>query len=138
MFEQVDDASMAEIDQLFANILAQHFFLNHEIILVDRSLLPSATKLRRLCFYRRLSVHRGGGGVCLSAYWDTTHTHTHPQKQTPPQSRPPRTRYPPDQTPPWSRHPTGSDTPPPKIRPLLRTVRILLECILVQRTISLH
>ena len=24
-------------------------------------LLPSATKLRRLCFYRRLSVHRGGG-----------------------------------------------------------------------------
>ena len=26
MFEQVDDASMAEIDQLFANILAQQFF----------------------------------------------------------------------------------------------------------------
>ena len=31
--------------------------------------LPSATKLRRLCFYRRLSVD---GGVCLSACWDTT------------------------------------------------------------------
>ena len=37
-------------------------------------LLPSATKLRRLCFHRRVSVHRGvcsggdvpgpGGGVC--------------------------------------------------------------------------
>ena len=25
-------------------------------------LLPSATKLRRLCFYRCVSVHRGGGG----------------------------------------------------------------------------
>ena len=29
---------------------------------VDGSeLLPSATKLRRLCFYRRASVHKGGG-----------------------------------------------------------------------------
>ena len=25
--------------------------------------LPSATKLRRLCFHRRVSVHGGGGGV---------------------------------------------------------------------------
>ena len=38
MFEQVDDASMAEIDQLFADVIAQLFFLNHIIILVDRSL----------------------------------------------------------------------------------------------------
>ena len=32
-------------------------------------LLPSATKLRRLCFYRCVSVHRGGGGIpaCLAA-----------------------------------------------------------------------
>ena len=30
-------------------------------------LLPSATKLRRLCFYRCLSVHRGGG-VGIPAY----------------------------------------------------------------------
>ena len=29
-------------------------------------LSPSATKLRTLCFYRRMSVHGwGGGGVCL-------------------------------------------------------------------------
>ena len=25
--------------------------------------LPSATKLRRFCFYRCLSVHGGGGGI---------------------------------------------------------------------------
>ena len=32
-------------------------------------LLPSATKLRRLCFYRCVSVHGGGGGIpaCLAA-----------------------------------------------------------------------
>ena len=34
-----------------------------------KSLLPSAIKLRRLCFYRRVSVHRGGcllaPGVCV-------------------------------------------------------------------------
>ena len=30
-------------------------------------LLPSATKLRRLCFYRCVSVHRGGGiPACLA------------------------------------------------------------------------
>ena len=34
------------------------------------ALLPSATKLRRLCFYTSLSVHKGG--VCLSACRDTT------------------------------------------------------------------
>ena len=67
--------------------------------------LPSATKLRRLCFYRRLSVH-GGGGVCLSTGWDTTPPH--PGADTPP--------------------PPGADTAPER-RPLLRTVRILLECI---------
>ena len=74
-------------------------------------LLPSATKLRRLCFYRHLSVHTGG---CLSQCMLGYHTHT-PPEQTPP-----------EQTPPQSRH-------PPERRPLLRTVRILLECILVYR-----
>ena len=43
----------------------------------------------------------------------------------------PGTRYPPDQVPPWNQvHPPGPDTPPCR-RLLLRTVRILLECILV-------
>ena len=59
-------------------------------------ILPSATKLRRLCFYRRLSVQGGG---CLPQY---------------------RLGYHPP-------HP-GADIAPER-RPLLRTVRILLECI---------
>ena len=67
------------------------------------------TKLRKLCFYRRASVHTGGGVVCLSACWDTTP----PQEQIPP----------------------GVDTP--ERRPLLRTVRILLECILVCEKVRL-
>ena len=88
------------------------------------SLLPSATKLRRLCFYKRVSVHGGG---YLTRY--------PPGPGTPPwdQVHPPRTRYTPrDQV-----HPLGPGTPPvpgtptPQIRLLLRTVRILLECILV-------
>ena len=74
------------------------------------TLLPSATKLRRLCFYRRLSVHRGGGGVCLSACWDTTHT---PGSRHPPRSKhpPPGADTPWEQTP-WSRHPPREQTPP--------------------------
>ena len=50
-----------------------------------------------------------GGGVCLSACSDTTH---------------PRSRHSPQ-----SRHPLPPS--PPGRRPLFRTVRILLECILV-------
>ena len=77
--------------------------------------------LRRLCFYRCLSVHRGG--FCLSA-WDT------PQDQAPPphyQTHTPRADTPlPDQTPPGPVTPPRSNNPP-----WLRTVRILLECILV-------
>ena len=76
-------------------------------------LLPSATKLRRLCFYTCVCP-RGGGGLpqcrglpqCMLGY------HHHP----------PRTRHPRDQA-------------PPSRRLLLRTVRILLECILVHNQI---
>ena len=84
-------------------------------------LLPSATKWRRLCFYRRLSVHRGGG-VCLSACWYTTppQEQTHPprSRHPPPQSRPslgadtPQSRDPPGADTPPSRHPPGSRHPP--------------------------
>ena len=53
----------------------------------------------------------GVGGVCLSACWDTTPLGTGtPLEQAPPESKPP---------------------PSPGRRLLLRTVRILLECILV-------
>ena len=69
-------------------------------------LLPSAKKLRRLCFYRRVSVHRGVGGVCFSACWDTT-------PPTPSGADPPTGSRPPEQTPPWSRHPPRADPPPP-------------------------
>ena len=128
-------------------------------------LLPSAMKLRRLCFYRCLFVHRG---EYLTRYT--------PRSRHPPGSRhplgpgaPPRTRYTPqDQvpsrtmyppgpgTPTRTRYPPGPGPPPPgpgtpqnqvhppwpgtppwdqvhplQIQPLLRMVRILLECILV-------
>ena len=74
-------------------------------------LLPSTTKLRRLCFYRRLSVHRGGG-VCLSAWWDTT----------PPGEDTPGADTPQEQTPPGTRHtPLGPDTPPRADTPLEQT-----------------
>ena len=50
----------------------------------------------------------------------------HPPKQTPPGADPP-SRHPPADTPP------GADPTPPERRPLLRTVRILLESILVSK-----
>ena len=71
-----------------------------------------------------------GGGVCLSACWDTTHP-----------ADPPRADTPREQTPPWSRHPPGADThlgaDPPPAQSMLgdtvnaRALRILLECNLV-------
>ena len=86
----------------------------------------------------------GGGGVCLSACWDTI-----PQGQTPPEQTPLGSRHPPPRadtpradTPREQTPPPGADTPlehpppqsrppPPEIRSLLQTVCILLECILV-------
>ena len=69
-------------------------------------LLPSATKLRRLCFYTCLSFcSQGGRGLCLSACWDTNPTQTR---------HPPGSRHPPrEQTPPQTRHPPRSRHPPP-------------------------
>ena len=83
-----------------------------------RYFLPSATKLRRLCFYRRVSVHTGGLPQCMLGY------HTHIPKQTSPGSR-----HPLEQTSLRADTPPGSRQPP-KRRPLLRRVRILLVCIL--------
>ena len=62
--------------------------------------LPSATTLRRLCFYTCLSVHSGGVSTSVHAGIPPQYT---PREQTPLPSR----------------------------RLLLRTVHILLECILV-------
>ena len=84
--------------------------------------LPSATKLRRLCFYTCLSFCPRGG-VCLSACWDTTPLgadppHRHPPgantplgadtpwEQTPPEQTPPGAdTLPRSRNPPRSRHP---------------------------------
>ena len=68
--------------------------------------LPSATKLRRLCFYTCLSFcSRGGLPQCMLGY--------RPLRSTPPGS-----------------------TPPPGRRLPLWTVRILLECILVINAVT--
>ena len=69
------------------------------------------------------SVHRGGLPQCMLGY------HA-PPEQTPP----PGPGTPPEQTPPQSRHPPGAGTSPSR-RLLLRTVRILMECILVLRCV---
>ena len=100
-------------------------------------LLPSAMKLRRLCFYRCLSVHGVGWG-CLLQYILGYHTpwSRHPlgadtpradtPQSRPPRADPPRVDTPPEQTPPRKQTPLRADTPP-EILSLLRTVRILLE-----------
>ena len=79
-------------------------------------LLPSATKLRRLCFYRHLSTGGGGGGVCLSACWDTTPRSRHPPGADTPQSRPPgeQTQPPPGADTPQNRHLRRAETTPPQ------------------------
>ena len=71
-------------------------------------LLPSAMKLRRLDYVFT--------GVCLSTGGGSASVHAgipHPPEADPPGSRPPRER-----------------------QPLLRTIRILLECILVIPNVS--
>ena len=96
------------------------------------SLLPSATKLRRLCFtpvcQSFCSVHWGGLPQCMLGYH---HLHPgpgrHPLGADPRADNPPAD--PPGADPPWAGplprfHPPGRQLP-------LRTVRILLECILV-------
>ena len=71
-------------------------------------LLPSATKLRRLCFYTCLSFCSQGGGLpqCMLGYH-----HLPPRADTHPQSRPPGAGIPP------SRHPSRPGTTPPEQAP---------------------
>ena len=74
-------------------------------------------------------------GVCLSACWDTTP----PGADPPPEQTSSWEQTPPlDQTPPppRTRHPPGPGPPPRRL--LLRTVCILLECILVFNFESLY
>ena len=91
------------------------------------------------------SVHRGGGGFCLSACWDTpldTRPPPPPGADTLPPT-PDTTRHPGHQTPPPGHQtpdtpiPRTPEHPPPPPGSRLqytvyeRPVRILLECILV-------
>ena len=78
-------------------------------------LLPSATKFRRFCFHGRVSVN-GGGGVCLTACWDTNPA-PRPGRYPPGPHTP--GKHPPQEAHPLEAHPLGStplprETPPPK------------------------
>ena len=119
---------------------------NHESVTANKlkkNYFPLVTvhnKVAKVMFLH-LSVILFPGGVCLSAYWDTT--------PLPPQSRPPRadtpleqthppleqalpqSRYPPGAGTPGTRHPPGPGSPSPSRRLLLRTISILLKGILV-------
>ena len=91
-------------------------YLNPTLFDGLNSLLPSAMKLQRLCFYRRVSVH-GGGGIpaCLAAgLWGCLL----PEGVPAPRGA-------------CSRGMCGRDSPASR-QLLMRTVRILLECILVK------
>ena len=98
-------------------------------------LLPSTMKLRRLCFYTCVSVHRGGLPQCMLGYHPLPGAGTtlpwsrHPPVAGTAQSRhpPEQAHLPPEQAPPLEQAPPTT----PSRRLLFRTVRILLECILV-------
>ena len=90
----------------------------------------------KVMFLQASVILSTGGGVCLSACWDTTHQAGTPLlEQTPPRADTPTPR---EQTP-LGRHPPTADTPPEADCPgsrLRHTVNewpvpILLECILV-------
>ena len=88
-------------------------------------LLPSATKLRQGNVFTPVchSVHGGCLPQCMLGY-------TPPQADTPRADTSPGRHL--QQTPPWEDTPLGQTPPPlPSRRLLQRTVRILLECILV-------
>ena len=81
---------------------------------ISLGLLPSATKLRRLCFYTCLSFCPRGGGVlpqCMLGY--------HPPSRPPPGADPPPPR---SRHTARSRHPPGADTPQEQISPETATV----------------
>ena len=104
------------------------YFYIHELVF---QLLPPANEVWGKVIFSVACVKNSvRGGVCLSACWNTTPPGADtPLDQTPPEKTPPRADTPREQTPPRSR-PPGSRRPPDR-RLLLRSVRILLECILV-------
>ena len=105
--------------------------------------LPSATKLRRLCFYTCLSVHKGESasvhaGIPPPLPEQTAPGTRHPLRAgilpgagNPPGAGTPQSRQSRDQTHPLSRPPTPDETSPRNQTPPKQTARILLEYILV-------
>ena len=88
-------------------------------IFIQNSLLPSATKLRRLCFYTCLSVILFTGGVPGQVPPGQVHR---PGRYTPGPGTPLGTRYTPP--PPGTRYtplPPGPGTPPGRYTPSPRT-----------------
>ena len=111
-------------------------------------LITVRNEVAKVMFLQASVCPQGGWGClpqCMVGYHTPQSRHTHPPgadtplEQTPPRADTPREQTPPRADTPWSRHPPeqtlpppGADTlPPPEIRSLLRTVRILLECNLV-------
>ena len=91
-------------------------------------------KVAKVMFLQASVCPQGGGGVCLSAWWDSRHPppleQTPPPEQTPPGAdtlqeqtplradTPPRSRHTPqEQTPPPEQTPPGADTPQTKYTP---------------------
>ena len=127
-----------------------------DIMLMLYFIITVRNEVAKVMFLHLSVILFTGGMVCLSACWDTTpreaptweahpppgSAHTPPGKH-PPGSTPSWEAHPPGITPsPWEAHPPGRTpslrgahppgrTPPPRRRLPLRTVRILLECILV-------
>ena len=91
--------------------MSEHYDINIEQRNKYSLLLPSATKLRRLCFYRRLSVH-SGVGVSASVHAGIPHP-SHPCSR-----HPPRSKHHPGADTPRSRPPPGADTPRGKHPPV--------------------
>ena len=87
--------------------------MNEPLEVVDVGFITVRNEVAKVMFLY-VSVILSTGGSVLSACWDTTPS----QEQTPPEAEPP---------------PPRRSSPPPG-RLLLRTVRILLECILVLNT----
>ena len=129
-------------------IFIRNFYLDFLFITIELITVFNVVEARK-CFYRCLPVHRWGR-ECLADTPSPPGRHpprgTHPPDQADPPrpSRHPTTRNPPPRpgrNPPGpGRHPPDqADTPPgpgkhppPRIWPLQRTVRILLECILIK------
>ena len=109
----------------FSRMFAEHQSCRHTVITVRN-------EVAKVMFLQVSVCPQGNLPQCMLGYH-----HYHP----PPDQTPPQGADPPGSDPlpsPWSRPPLtpGSRSPPPQRWLLLRTVRILLECILVPKCLQ--